>query len=100
MEMMFVRKTEIFKIFKSITKMKNLGIFALLLMLVFASCRKDINNFDPNTSTPDPTIENYNPPQSLISGNSSYIFFWWENYLSLYYYVKLLSYFHDLLNGY
>ena len=66
---MLVRKTTTFKISKLITKMKKLGFFTVLIMLVFASCRKDINNVDTTKTTPDPTIENYTPPQSLISGN-------------------------------
>ncbi|MFK7807893.1 MAG: carboxypeptidase-like regulatory domain-containing protein [Saprospiraceae bacterium] len=50
--------------------MKNIGLFALLVLLVFSSCRKDTNEvtIDP-LPLPGPSIENYEPPVESIVGS-------------------------------
>ncbi|MFT5264035.1 MAG: hypothetical protein ACI8YQ_002779 [Polaribacter sp.] len=49
--------------------MKKLGIFTLLCLLIFSSCRKDTNDEMVDPSTPDPTIENYEPKVETITGD-------------------------------
>ena len=36
--------------------MKKLGLFSLMLLFLFSACRKDVNNVNPTTTTPDPNI--------------------------------------------
>ncbi len=47
--------------------MKNLGIFSLMLLLFFSSCRKDERIIDTTVTTPNPTIESYIPPSDLVT---------------------------------
>ncbi|MEM6965378.1 MAG: astroprincin family protein [Bacteroidota bacterium] len=49
--------------------MKNLGIFSLLILLFFSSCRKDINETNVTQTVEDPIIEQFTPPSSLISAD-------------------------------
>ncbi|MFK7773898.1 MAG: hypothetical protein AB8F94_17235 [Saprospiraceae bacterium] len=46
--------------------MKNLGIFSLMLLLFFSSCRKDERLIDTTVTTPNPTIESYIPPSDMV----------------------------------
>ncbi len=49
--------------------MKKLGIFTLLCLLIFSSCRKDINIDEEMSSTSRPSIENYEPKVETIVGD-------------------------------
>jgi len=49
--------------------MKNLGIFALLCLLVFSSCRKDKNEVIVDPEIPTPSIEDYEPNIETIIGD-------------------------------
>ena len=50
--------------------MKNLGIFFFILALAFTACRKDINDVNEVTTTPDPTfLENYVPTYIQVNGD-------------------------------
>ena len=49
--------------------MKKLAIFTFLCLLIFSSCRKDINIDDEISSTPEPSIEHYEPKVEAIVGD-------------------------------
>lgn len=50
--------------------MKNLGLFSLLILLVFSACRKDIDMVTVTEETPNPEIiEGYQPLIEIINGD-------------------------------
>lgn len=50
--------------------MKNLGIFFFILALAFIACRKDINDVNEVTTTPDPVfLDNYVPTYIQVNGD-------------------------------
>ena len=49
--------------------MKKFGIFTILCLLIFSSCREDINIDDEVSSIPPPNIENFEPKVETIVGD-------------------------------